>query len=171
MPVVDRQINDYLAPPPALLPETRFPDLGDQTYHGLLAEMLATAAQIRDQVRRQEELFQDLIRDKASASAEELEDLADALEAEERRQAGEYLRPMAAIAVRMKFYQEHSDAPGARAMERIAEEIIDTGSAWLELFQNARLRLVQLAAKRGAPGQMFEDGRSAADYLRRAITE
>ncbi|HZK91722.1 MAG TPA: hypothetical protein VFC56_16395 [Stellaceae bacterium] len=69
----------------------------------------------------------------------------------------------------------HSDAPTIRSWRRLAEESLEIGITWLELYQNLQIRLIKLASDRRAADQLdspvFSDGESAAEYLRKLVAE
>jgi hypothetical protein len=136
-----------------------------------MAEMLSDLARLRRETRVQEQLFETLLREKSSASTEELEELADALQTEEHRQASLHLVGLKGISERLKVYRERSDDSRARSMVRIAEEIFDIFGSWLELFQNTRLRILQLASARDPHplSPVFTNGNEAVAYLDRLM--
>jgi len=57
----------------------------------------------------------------------------------------------------------------------LAEESLEIGITWLELYQNLQIRLIKLASDRRAADQLdspvFSDGESAAEYLRKLVAE
>jgi hypothetical protein len=167
----NRSIAEFLSLPPTFVP-AGFPDLTpDRSYHDVLINMLIQATRIRRQVREQERLFEELLRDVEAASAEELRSLADEIEVVERSQAAVYVPALQDISDRLPAHRRRRSDRDARSMARIGEEIIDIGRAWLELFQNTRLRFLRLASIRDGepPSPTFADADAAMEHLRRAL--
>jgi len=71
-----------------------------------------------------------------------------------------------------KLARKHRPTSFARAVRRSAEEALDIGQTWLELYQNLRIRLLKLASDRrvtagetGSP--IVSDAGEMERYLRR----
>jgi hypothetical protein len=142
-------------------------------YHDLFADGFARIAQCWSDLKQQCSAFEQLY-SAVEASSEPpaaIRALAQELETHERRLAAEYIPGWQQIAARLPYlYQRKKRDQNAKSMVRMAEETIEVGAAWLESFQNIRLRLIRLASDRdGEPSPVFSDPDAAMEHLRSAL--
>jgi len=166
-------VSDYVLPLPAL---GSAPKLGFQGRDKdvVAAEELAT---FRSALKAQRDSF-----DKLYNEAERLEIAPDALEAHSNtvycfeKEAAASLVPQMELCRRLlSDVRNRSGKNLSKSSRQAAEELLDIGSSFLELYQNLRIRLFKLASDRRSltePGSpVFDDAESAAEYLRKLIAE
>jgi hypothetical protein len=167
-------LNHYLVQ--SNLPDASLVPAGAQLgpVHELLAAGFAEAGRRWADLKQQRDAFDQLYREteEGAAAPEVIRVLAEEIEEHERRLAAENLPGLQQIAGRLPhYYRRKKRDRNAQSMARLGEEIIAIGTAWLELVQNTRLRLLRLASIRDGepPSPTFADADAAIEDLRRAL--
>jgi hypothetical protein len=167
-------LDHYLVP--ANLPGAALvPDRGKLgPYHELLAAGFAEAGRCWADLKLQRDAFDRLYREleETAASADVVRTVAAQIDEHEQRIAAEYTPGLQQVAARLPHYHQRKRRDrSAQSMARLGEEILEIGTAWLDLFQNTRLRLLRLASVRdGQPASpIFSDPDAAMEHLRRTL--
>jgi hypothetical protein len=171
-------VSSYVLPPPAVFrgansvsgnrsPADRF---------GRLAVLADTGAKARAKLKEQSDRFDELYReaDRTAATPEELVAAAEIILANERK-AAEVLAPQIEK-LQQHLTRKHPSTDFARSVRRLAEDALEVGQTWLELYQNLRMRLLKLASdRRAAAGEsgspILSDAAEMERYLRRVAGE
>src|SRR5271155_1535379 len=167
-------VSAYLLPPPAAFPRGVLTD-GHRPRSdplGRLAVFAASVAKGRAALKEQSDRFEELYREaeQTNAPAEELEEAAAIIFDNERKVAAVLVPQIEQI--EQKLARKHPPTDFARSVRRSAEEALDIGQTWLELYQRLRIRLLKLASdRRGAAGgtgnPILSDTDEMEWYLRR----
>jgi hypothetical protein len=169
-------VEKYFLPPPLIAVGEPPTTQSGTAQLDRLAELAASVARgraaLREQSNRFDELFQEA--ERTEAAADELEAAAEVLFNNEHRVAVA-LRPEIEKLER-NLARKHRPTDFARSLRRSAEEALDIGLTWLQLYQNLRIRLLKLASDRraaaGEPGSpAYSNAEEMEDYLRRIIGE
>ena len=167
-------VSAYLLPPPAVFPEGALTDeiRSRADPLGRLAVLAASVAKGRDALKKQSDRFEELYReaDRTEAPSEELEEAARIILANEHKVAAAIVPQIEKL--EQTLARKHPRTDFSRSGRRLAEEGLDIGHTWLELYQNLRIRLLKLASdRRVAAGETASPVLSDADemvrYLRR----
>ena len=168
-------LTEYLDRLPPLPPSGIFARLpGEDDRYRLLADTFSATAVYRQALRRQHQQFADLYRkiERGDLPITEIDGLAEQLETLEKAGWQEVEADIQQIARQGRGYRRSRGNRVAQSMARLADEIVDLAVERAELFQNFRLRLLALAAERGAPGtKVFSSAGELGDYLRRLAAE
>jgi len=167
-------VSGYLLPPPAAFPKGILNDeqgaRGDPL--GRLAVFAASVAKGRAALNKQSDQFEGLYREaeRTKAPPEELEEAAQIIFDNERKIAAALVPQIEQI--ERKLARKHPPTGFARSVRRSAEEALDIGQTWLELYQNLRIRLLKLASDRRIAGgetgsPIVSDAEEMERYLRR----
>ena len=165
-------VSAYLLPPPTVFPsgvlsgERR--SRGDPL--GRLAVLAASTAKDRAALKNQSDRFEELYREaeRTEALPEELEEAAKIIHDNERKIAAVLVPQIEKL--EKNLARKHPPTDFARSVRRSAEEALDIGQTWLELFQNLRIRLLKLASdRRVAAGETGSPVFSSADEMERYL--
>ncbi len=167
-------ISAYLLPPPTVFREGALTDeiRSRADPLGRLAAFAASVAKGRAALKEQSDRFEELYREaeRTEAAPEELEEAARIILDNERKVAAALVPQIENLEQNMA--RKHPRTDFARSVRRSAEEALDIGQTWLELYQNLRIRLLKLASDRlVATGEMgspvLSDASEMERYLRR----
>jgi hypothetical protein len=169
-------VSGYLLPPPAAFPEGVLNDeqgpRGDPL--GRLAVFAASVAKGRAALKKQSDQFEELYREaeRTNAPPEELEEAAGIILDNERKIAAALVTQIQQL--ERNVARKHPPTDFARSARRSAEEALDIGQTWLELYQNLRIRLLKLASDRRVAagetgGPILSDADEMERYLRRIV--
>lgn len=167
-------VSGYLVPPPQLTIDNSFGrGIEQDSTPRKLAAIVERVARGRAALAEQSERFDALYRQAAETlnGPDDVEQLAEAVLANERRVAAIFLPKVEGLRRRLSEPKARADTSEMRTWRRSAEEMIEMSINWLELYQNLRIRLQKLASDRLAqtePGSpFFADAHSAMEYLRK----
>jgi hypothetical protein len=164
-------ISEYLVPAPTSLPALdKVPDAPGQ--YAVLAAAFTTTAEYRQAIRRQHELFEEFFQEleQSKASSEDIYQIATEVERREKRDWEELGEHAAKVNEKIRSYRRNRSNHIARSVVRLGEEVLDIAVTWVDLYQNFRIRLLDLASKRmGGESQVFSRADDADDYLRGLI--
>jgi hypothetical protein len=168
-------ISGYIVQPPPLavgagISAARTNDLADRlpALWGAHARAQATLKEQRDRFDALFEQAREL-----SATSDELRELAQEVRNREL-QAADIIRPkIEGLRTRLESPKGNANTPMMRSWRRLAEEYLEIGIAWLELYQNLQIKLFKLAsdlqsAERPA-SPVFSDPQAAVEYLRKIV--
>lgn len=168
------RLSEYILPPPTVSVRGGFSDnqRSRSTQLGRLATLAAAAARGRADLKDQSDRFDELYREveRTEMTPEELEEGARIVFENEQTFAAVLIPQIEEI--QQKLTRKYLPTNFARSLRRSAEEALEIGQTWLELYQNLRIRLLKLASdRRMAAGRAGSPILSNADdmeaYLRR----
>lgn len=168
-------VSEYILPPPTVSIRGALNDnqRSRSGQLGRLAMLAASVARGRAALKDQNDRFDELYREaeRTEATPEEVEDAARVVFENERKVAAALLPQIEQL--QRNLSRRHLSTDFARAARRAAEEALDIGQTWLDLYQNLRIGLLKLASdRRMAAGETGSPILSDADemeaYLRRA---
>jgi hypothetical protein len=178
VPLSSLAVSGYLVSPPQLISDDRFArGMEGRSTLGKLAKFAENVARGRAALAEQGKRFDALYRETAETlnRPDEVEQLAEAVLANERRVARNFLPRVEELRRRLSEPRAKVDTPEMRAWRRSAEEMIEMSVTWLELYQQVRIRLLKLASDRRSetepPSPVFSDSASAIEYLRKLVAE
>src|SRR5207302_4438192 len=112
---------------------------------------------------------------KADINADEIERMAESLMAQQKMYAPNIIAALETLDEHVSAFRESNDSYLNGPVLRSAEEGVDIGRTWLELYQNLYIRLMKLASDRltetaeGSP--VFSDSSAAESYIRSLLSE
>ncbi len=165
-------VSEYLLPPPdAFANGVLNEEYGPQSDpFGRLAVVAASIAKGGAILKAQNDRFDELYgkAEQTNAPPEELEQAAAIIFDNERKAASALVPQIKQI--EQKLARKHRPTDFARSARRSAEEALDIGRTWLELYQNLRIRLLKLASdRRVAAGETGSPILSDADEMERYL--
>lgn len=167
-------LSDFVLPPPQIRVRGSLQENERSRSRQLsrLATLAASIARGRADLKSQSDRFDELYHQarQEEVTPEELEESAQIIYENELKTA-DVLMPQIEQLQR-NLARKHPPSDFARAARRAAEEALDIGQTWLELYQNVRIRLLKLASDRrlaaGEPGSpILSDATEMERYLRR----
>lgn len=140
-----------------------------------LADLSKAQAKARIKLKEQRDRFDALLNQaaKLATDPDELQELAEAVRACESEAAAVLLPQITKL--RRDLARPMGDAVGPVAWRRLAEESLEIGITWLELYQNLQIQLHKRASDLRAVGEAGSGVLSTADaideHLRRLMSE
>jgi hypothetical protein len=170
-------VSGYILPPPELpqIPprvEIRSDQLRD------LARLAKSVAEARESLEEQNEKFESLFQlldKRADLDPDEIERIADSIMAAGQVSAPNIIAALSQINEHAMTLRKSNDPYLNGPILRSAEEAIDIGTTWLDLYQDWYIRVMKLASdrragmERGSP--VFSDSSTAESYLRNILAE
>ncbi len=168
-------VSGYVIPPPVLALGREPLDVGEDQWRRL-AEILAKARPVlrqhriafKQQSRRLETLFHQA--EDPRLSPRDLEGLAGAVGEAEQQVAETLLSQIEQFRSNIDRSRDLPDTEVTRSLRLWSEQNIEIDQAWLELYQNLRIRLLKLASeRRAAAGETGSPIFSDADEMERYL--
>jgi hypothetical protein len=141
----------------------------------MLVQHAETIARWRHAAKEQSDRFKSLYEhaERLALTPTELDELAEALLLKERELAAQFLPRRKQLELALAEPKSKVNTPSMRSWRRTAEEMIEIGMTWLELYQNVRLRLLKLASDRlketESDSGVLTTDKDINDYLDRLI--
>jgi hypothetical protein len=167
-------VSEYILPPPTVTfgKPTNAHERSRSVQLDRLALLADSIAKNRAKLNGLNERLEGLFRQAESSDAtpDELETAASAIFDAEQTAAKSLLPQIEQL--ERNLARKHPPTEFAKSLRRSAEEALDIGQTWLELYQNLRIRLLKLASdRRVAAGEtgspVFSDAGEMEEYLRR----
>ena len=171
-------VSGYIVPPPTLAAEAGSRSGGARTdILAKLATLSATQAKARIQLKEQRDRFNELYKQARdlAPSPDELEELAKAVCTRELEAAARLMPQIERLRENLASPKGNANTPTIRSWRRLAEESLEIGITWLELYQNLQIRLYKLASDRRSvtdPGSgVLSTREEVDDYLRKLMAK
>jgi hypothetical protein len=142
-----------------------------------LAKLSAIQTKARIELKEQRDRFDALYGQARhlAASPDELEELAKAVRVRELEAAAVLAPQIERLRDNLASPKSSANTPMIRSWRRLAEESLEIGITWLELYQNLQIRLFKLASDQrsvGKPGSgVLSTAQEVDDHLRRLMGE
>jgi hypothetical protein len=142
-----------------------------------LAGLPKKQAAFRAAIKTQKAKFKELLRqtEQLEGDPDELDELAEAVYAGERKIAQEIVPKMELLGDQLAVLKRVPQTPQTRSLRRHIEEWLDSAATWLELYQDLRIMLIKLASDRRSlsePGSgVFSTAEEAEAHLRALMGE
>jgi hypothetical protein len=169
-------VSGYILPPPELPQIPAKVEIPSRQLL-VLAKLTKCIAEARESLSLQSEKFESLLNliKCSDINALEIERIAESLLARQQKPAPIVIATLEVIDDHIPMLMNSNDSFMNGPVLRLAEEAIDIGRTWLELYQNLHIRLIKLASdRRGQTEQgsdVFSDSSAAESYLRRLLVE
>jgi hypothetical protein len=170
-------VSGYILPPPEL-PQIPLQVEIPTRPLAILAKMAKAIAEARELLKLQSDKFEalfQLVAKRADINTEEIERIAESLLAGQQKYAPTIIAALEAIDGHIPSLLQSNEAYLSGPVLRLAEDGIDIGRTWLELYQNLHIQLIKLASDRRAETEesspVFSDSSAAESYLRRVLVE
>src|SRR5437660_6386977 len=143
-------VSEYILPPPTVSVERGLNDnhLSRSGQLARLAVLAASVARGRADLKDQSDRFDELFREteRTGMTPEELEEGAQIIFENEQKAAATLILEIQQL--ERNLARKHPPTDFFRSWRRSAEEALEIGQSWLELYQNLRIRLLKLASDR-----------------------
>jgi hypothetical protein len=170
-------VSGYIVPPPLLAVDAGSPLARGGDFVKRLPALWEGQARAHATLKEQRDRFDKLFEQahELSATPTELRELASEVRSREL-QAAEILRPrIEGLHSRLSNPKANVDTPMMRSWRRLAEESLEIGIAWLELYQNLQIRLFKLASDLESlehpPSKVLSTREEVDDHLQRLMVE
>jgi hypothetical protein len=171
-------VSGYMLPLPRLAAEAGARSCGARTdILARLAKLSASQAMARVELKEQRDRFDALYEEARhlAASPDELEELAKAVRAREMDAAAVLVPEIERLQENLASPKGNANSPMIRSWRRLAEESLEIGITWLELYQNLQIRLFKLASDQRnieEPGSgVLSSAQEVNEHLRRLMAE
>jgi len=170
-------VSGYILPPPEL-PQIRPQVEVPSDRLRILATVTKTVAEARELLQQQNDKFEglfQLLEKRADVNADEIERIAESVIAGLQLRAPKLIVALQTMNEHVVTLRQSANPYLHGPVLRLAEEGVDIGKTWLELYQNFQISLMKLASDRRAQTEegspVFSDSSAAEAYLRSVLAE
>jgi hypothetical protein len=171
-------VSGYTLPLPTLAGGADARSEGPRTdVFAKLAKLSATQTKARVELKEQRDKFKALFEQARELATDpnELQELAEALRSRELEAATILVPQIEQLRKNLASPKGNADTPLIRSWRRLAEESLEIGITWLELYQDLQIRLFKLAADLRSTSEPGSGVLSTADevdeHLRRLMAK